>query len=82
VSRQLGVGIACVFGRDCIPRRPEIGVLTSEEGCDQIVLRAKVSIQARLRDSGLLDDEIDPDRVNSATIEEVGRRCQDAFSHA
>ncbi len=59
-----------------VPLRPKLAVLALEEGCDQIILRVKVTIHAGLRHSGLRDDPFDADRPDAVCVEQTRCRCE------
>jgi hypothetical protein len=49
--------------RDLVPRRPEVRLLALEARNDQLVLGAKMAIEACLRDACPVDNQVDADRA-------------------
>jgi hypothetical protein len=49
---------------------------------DELLLRREVAIERALRDARVLQDRVDPDRLQAVAGEEVVRRFQDSVAHS
>ncbi|GAB2533937.1 hypothetical protein GCM10027065_01840 [Rhodanobacter koreensis] len=68
-------------GRNPIPGSPEVDVLAFQERDDEIVFRAEVSIQARLRHACLLNHQIDTNGADALPVKEGRRAFQNPFAY-
>jgi hypothetical protein len=62
-------------------RVPEVLVFALEECGDKVVLRAEVTIEARLGDPGLFDHEVNADSPHASMIEKCRRRLENTVPH-
>ena len=74
VRVELRLRVGAMALRNAVPFLPELLVLAREKRRNEIVLGAKVPVQARLGDPGSLDHKVDTDGAGALTIEQVGRR--------
>jgi hypothetical protein len=65
-SDRIGIVELC----DAVPAVPEVLIFALQECRDEVVLRAKVAIEARLGDPGLFDHKVNADGPHASLIEE------------
>ena len=63
--------VAGMSTRNVVPERPEFRIFALEERDDQIVLGGEMAIETGRCDARFLNNKIDPDGSNAASIEEA-----------